>query len=57
MDVNDRLTRLEDALTDLAIVMTEGDLTRLSAHTSAEVIVAGTRFQTFHREVLSERSS
>jgi len=32
MDVNDRLTRLEDALIDLALVVTEGHLGRLDAH-------------------------
>ena len=32
MDANDRLTRLENALIDLVIVVTEGNLARLGAH-------------------------
>jgi len=55
MDVNDRLTRLEDALTDLAIVVTEGHLSRLEAHISPDVVVAGRRLQEFYRAVINER--
>jgi hypothetical protein len=32
MDENDRLTRLEDALIDLTIIVTEGNVARLGAH-------------------------
>jgi hypothetical protein len=56
MDVNDRLTRLEDALIDLVIVVTEGNLARLGAHMSPEVREAGERLQGFHQAVISERS-
>jgi hypothetical protein len=55
MDVNDRLTWLEDALVDLAIVVTEGHLARLDAHIAPDVVDAGRRLQAFHREVISER--
>jgi hypothetical protein len=57
MDTNDRLTRLENALIDLVIVMTEGSLGRLDAHMAPEVRGAGTRLQGFHRAVQNERSS
>ncbi len=56
MDVNDRLTRLENALIDLAIVVTEGNLARLGAHMAPDVVAAGTRLQAFHRAVINERS-
>jgi len=55
MDVNDRLTRLEDALIDLAIIVTEGHLTRLDAHIAPDVVEAGKRLQAFHRAVMGER--
>ncbi|MGD0256248.1 MAG: hypothetical protein ABSB99_12040 [Acidimicrobiales bacterium] len=54
MDVNDRLTRLEDALIDLVIVMTEGNLARLDAHMAPDVRDAGTRLQGFHLAVKNE---
>jgi len=57
MDANDRLTRLEDALIDLAIVMTEGNLGRLGAHMALDVREAGKQLQEFHRAVMNERSS
>ena len=42
MDVNDRLTRLEDALIDLAVVVSEGHLDHLaSANMSPVVVEAG----------------
>ena len=47
MDVNDRLTRLEDALIDLAIVVTEVHLTRLDADFARTVVEAGRRLQAF----------
>jgi hypothetical protein len=55
MDVNDRLTRIEDALIDLALVVTEGHLGRLSSHIAPDVVEAGERLQGFHREVMGER--
>jgi len=56
MDANDRLTRLENALIDLVIVVTEGNLARLGAHMAPDVVAAGTRLQAFHRAVINERS-
>jgi hypothetical protein len=56
MDLNDRLTRLEDALIDLAIVVSEGHLTRLETHIAPDVVEAGKRLQAFHRAVSNERS-
>ena len=55
MDVNDRLTRLEDALTDLAIVVTEGHLSRLESHIAPDVVEAGRKLQAFYRAVINER--
>jgi hypothetical protein len=55
VDANDRLTRLEDALIDLAIVMTEGHLERLDTHIAPDVVEAGKRLQAFHKTVLNER--
>lgn len=55
MDTNDRLIRLEDALTDLAFVVTEGHLGRLDAHIAPDVVVAGRRLQEFYRAVINER--
>ena len=57
MDVHDRLTRLEDALIDLAPVVTEGHLGRLDAHIAPDVVEAGKRLQSFHHEVINERAS
>jgi hypothetical protein len=51
----DRLTRLEDALTDLAIIVTEGNWDRLRAHMAPDVVEAGKRLQRFHRAVANER--
>jgi hypothetical protein len=57
MDVNDRLTRLKDALIDLAIVVSQGHLAHLdAANMSPEVVEAGTRLQAFHLAVKNERS-
>jgi hypothetical protein len=56
LDLDARLTRFEDALIDLAIVVTEGNLSRLDAHMAPEVREAGTRLQAFHRAVINERS-
>ena len=56
MDVNDRLTRLEDALIDLAVVVTAGHLDHLtSANMSPVVVEAGRQLQAFHRAVIDER--
>ncbi len=55
MDENERLTRLEGALIDLAIIVTEGNLGRLGAHMAPEVREAGHRLQEFHRSVVEER--
>jgi len=57
MDVNDRLTRLEDALIDLAIVVSEGHFGRLDAHIAPDVVQAGKRLQRFHAAVTGERGS
>lgn len=57
MDVSDRIARLEDALIDLAIVVTEGNIGRLGAHMAPEVHDAGVRLQEFHRAIVSERAS
>jgi hypothetical protein len=56
MDLHDRLTRLEDALIDLAIVVSEGHLSRLETHIAPDVVEAGRRLQAFHRTVIDERS-
>ena len=56
MDVNDRLSRTEDALIDLAIVVSGGHIAHLdSANMSHEVMEAGRRLQEFHRAVTDER--
>ena len=55
MEMNDRFNRLKDALIDLAIVVTEGHLTRLDAHIAPDVVEAGRRLQAFHRTVIGER--
>lgn len=57
MDVTDRLTRLEDALTDLAIIVTEGNWGRLQAHMAQNVAAAGRRLQEFHSVVSQERDA
>ncbi|MHB8438680.1 MAG: hypothetical protein ACYDD4_05900 [Acidimicrobiales bacterium] len=57
MDVDERLVRLEDALTDLAIVVTEGNWGRLGAHMAQDVVAAGKRLQAFHAAITSERTS
>ncbi|HUY64196.1 MAG TPA: hypothetical protein VMV14_06725 [Acidimicrobiales bacterium] len=58
MDVTDRIARLEDALIDLAIVVSEGHLSHLvSANISSDVVEAGQRLQLFHQAVTSERGS
>ena len=56
MDVNDRLSRLEDALIDLATVVSEGHWDRLDAHMAPGVVEAGKRLQAFHRSVINERT-
>jgi hypothetical protein len=56
MDANDRLTRLEDALVDLAVVVSEGHLDHLAAASlSPAVREAGRQLQAFHRAVIDER--
>jgi len=55
MDDDDRLTRLEDAIIDLAIVLSEGHLSRLDAHMAPDVVEAGKRPQEFHKTVINER--
>lgn len=56
MDVNDRITRLEDALIDLAVVVSVGHLDHLtSANMSPVVVEAGRQLQAFHRAVIDER--
>lgn len=58
MDLNDRMARIEDAVIDLAIVVSEGHLSHLvSANISLDVLNAGRRLQAFHQEVASERGS
>jgi hypothetical protein len=57
-DVIDRLNRLEDALIDLAIMVSQGHLDDLdSANMSSDIVRAGKRLQEFHRAVVSERAS
>jgi hypothetical protein len=55
MDVNERLIRLEDALVDLATVVTEGHMARLGTRMPLDVRYAGERFQAFHTAILIER--
>jgi len=55
MEAPDRLSRLEDAVVDLAIVISDGNLGHLGSHISPEVVEAGRRLQDFHRSVLNER--
>jgi hypothetical protein len=57
MDVTDRITRLEDALTDLVTIVTEGNWGRLQAHMATDVGEAGRRLQEFHKSVVDERGS
>ena len=57
MNESDRLTRLEDALTDLVVVVTEGNWDRLTAHMAPVVVEAGRRLQAFHTTVNTERPS
>lgn len=57
MDVNYRLSRLEDALIDLAVVVSGGHLSHLvSANISPDVVNAGQRLQAFHQAVSDERA-
>jgi hypothetical protein len=56
MDISERVARLEDALIDLAIVVSEGHLSHLvSANISPDVVKAGQRLQAFHQAVANER--
>lgn len=58
MDVNDRIARLEDALVDLAVVVSRGHLSHLvSANISSEVVQAGRRLRVFHQAVANERDT
>jgi hypothetical protein len=57
MDIDDRLTRLEDAFIDLAVVVTEGHLERLDAHIAPDAVEAGKRLQGFHEAVVKERQA
>jgi hypothetical protein len=56
MNVNERLTRLEDALINLMVVVTEGNLGRLGAHMAQEVMDAGRGLQAFHQAITTERT-
>ena len=53
--MTDRLTRLEDALIDLATVVSEGHWDRLDAHIATDVVEAGKRLQEFRKAVVNER--
>jgi len=53
--MDDRITRLEDALIDLAVVVAEGHLERLDAHIAPDVVEAGKRLQGFAEAVGNER--
>ena len=56
MDMNDRLTRLENALIDLAVVVSGGHLDHLASVDMSPVVVeAGRQLQAFHSAVISER--
>jgi hypothetical protein len=58
VDPNDRLARLEDALIDLAVVVSGGHLAHLvSANISPDVVKAGKRLQAFHQAVTQERAT
>jgi hypothetical protein len=57
MEVDDRLTRLENAVVDLAIVLSEGHLSRLDAHMAPDVVEAGKRLQAFYKAVIEERKA
>ena len=52
----DRLSRLEDAVIDLAILVSEGRWERLSVHMAPEVVEAGKRLQAFQKTVGNERA-
>ncbi len=54
MDMNDRLSRLEHGLIDLAIVVTEGHLA--PAHIAPEVVEARRRLQGFCQAAVNERT-
>jgi hypothetical protein len=51
----DRISRLENAVVDLATVLSEGHPERLDAHIGAKVVEAGQRLQAFLEDVVSER--
>ena len=56
MEMNERLARLEDALIDLAIVVSEGHFAHLgSANMSPDVVESGKRLQAFHQAITDER--
>ena len=58
MEVSDRLTRLEDALIDLTlVVVTEAHIGRLDAHIAPDAVEAGRRLQSFHHVVVNQRQS
>lgn len=58
MNVTERLDRLEDALIDLAIVVSQGHLDHLdSANMDPQVVEAGRRLQSFHQAVVQEREN
>ena len=55
MEVTDRLDRVEDALVDLATVLTEGAIPKPSFLTVSEVEAASERLAHFVRTVAYER--
>ncbi|HXX90676.1 MAG TPA: hypothetical protein VEI83_10685 [Acidimicrobiales bacterium] len=57
MDGAQRLTRLEDAVVDLATIVTEGAISRPSVLVGPEGTEASRRFMEFLSQIREERSS
>jgi hypothetical protein len=55
MDAEDRLTRLENALVDLLLVVTDGHATRHHSHINPTANAASRRIEEFYTAVTSER--
>jgi hypothetical protein len=56
MDSEDRFTRLENALVDLLLVVTEGHATRNHSHINPAANAASRRLEEFYTAVSAERS-
>jgi len=57
MNTQERLARIEDALVDLAVLVTEGDLSRNNDHLNRRVNLASHRMVHFATEVRLERTA